>query len=101
MNVKQVWYASLKSDRLVKFYESPRILDMDAMWGVLRGMLDDEGRVPLSVEAPEEHWQLKIMRGKTYCLLPIEEIQLIHSQEFGDNERIFLSDHIRGTTSEQ
>lgn len=101
MNVKQVWYASLESDRLAKFYESPTILSMDAMWNVLRGMLDDEGRVPLVIESPLEHWELKIMRGKTYSLVPIDEIQLIHSQEFGDNERIFLSDHIRGSTSEK
>lgn len=101
MNVKQVWYMSLKSDRVAKFYESPRVLDMDAMWGVLKGMLDEEGCIPLIIEDPESHWQLKPMRGKTYCLVPIDEIDLIHSQEFGDNERIFLSDHIRGATSEQ
>lgn len=101
MNVKQVWYMSLKCDRLVKFYESPRSLSNEAMWEVLRGMADSEDRVPLIVESPEEHWELKVMRGKSYSLVPIAEIQLIHSQDFGDNERIFLSDHIRGSTSEK
>lgn len=71
------------------------------MWNILRGMLDDQDRIPLIVETPEEHWQTRTLRQKAYSLIPIREIQLIRCEEIEDNERIFLSDHIRGTTSEQ
>lgn len=84
-----------------KFYESPSAISVDAMWQTLAAMKDENGCVPLIVENPLPWWKSKEMRGKTYSLVPFDQIELISSQEFEDNERIFLTDHIRGTTSEQ
>lgn len=106
MIVKQVWSLIAIEVRqfeapLRKFYESPSVMSVDAMWRTLESIKDEKGRVPLIVDPPADWWESKQMRGKTYSLVPIDEIMLIESQEFEDNERIFLSDHIRGSTSEQ
>ncbi|MNC62443.1 hypothetical protein D3C75_1124650 [compost metagenome] len=85
----------------LKFYESPAVFTEDAMWQTLSALKGEDGCVPLVVENALPWWNTKVMRGKTYSLVPFDQIKLISSQEFEDNERIFLSDHIRGTTSEQ
>lgn len=106
MIVKQVWTAVFEDIRAItnypqKFYESPTVISEATMWQILEGMKDENGCVPLIVENPKDWWKTKEMRGKTYSLVPFSQIEWIGSQEFKDNERIFLSDHIRGTTSEQ
>lgn len=84
-----------------KFYESPTVISTDDMWTILRSMQDEDGCIPLIVERPHAWWKTKEMRGKTYSLVPFKDILWIGSEEFSDNERIFLTDHIRGSTSEQ
>lgn len=84
-----------------KFYESSTVISEATMWQILESMKDENGCVPLIVEQPKEWWKTKEMRGKTYSLVPFSQIEWIGSQEFNDNERIFLSDHIRGTANEQ
>lgn len=106
MIVKQVWTMIVEDIRAIatperKFYESPTEITVDAMWQTLSAMKDESGCVPLIIENPLPWWKSKEMRGKTYSLVPFHQIQLIASQEFEDNERIFLTDHIRGSTSEQ
>lgn len=106
MIVKQVWTMTVADIRAIapqprKFYESPTYITEESMWQVLASMTDEDGCVPLIVDIPQFWWKTKEMRGKTYSLVPFKEILLIASQEFHDNERIFLTDHIRGSTSEQ
>lgn len=106
MIVKQVWTAVFEDIRTItnypqKFYESPTEITEVTMWQILESMKDENGCVPLIVENPKGWWKTKEMRGKTYSLVPFDQIQLISSQEFDDNERIFLTDHIRGSTSER
>lgn len=106
MIVRQVWRGLFKDIRAIAgwartFYESSTVISEATMWQILESMKDENGCVPLIVERPKEWWKTKEMRGKTYSLVPFAEIEWIGSQEFEDNERIFLSDHIRGTTCEQ
>lgn len=106
MIVKQVWTMVVKNLQAItqqprKFYESPTVLSEDAMWQTLESMQDESGCVPLIIERSLSWWKTKEMRGKTYSLVPFNEIELISSHVYEDNERIFLSDHIRGSTIEQ
>lgn len=97
----QVWYLTLEDGVRRMFYRSMSLLLSDVtMWEVLRNM-EEDGKCPLLVENPLPHWETKEMRGKTYYLVPIAEIKLIDYDKPMDNNRIFLSDHIRGSTSEQ
>ena len=106
MIVKQVWTMIVTNLQAItqqprKFYESSTVFSEDAMWQTLESMQDENGCVPLIIERSLPWWNTKEMRGKTYSLVPFKEIALIGSQVYDDNERIFLSDHIRGSTIEQ
>lgn len=97
----QVWYLTPEDGIRRMFYRSMSyLLSETTMWEVLNNMQED-GKCPLLVENPLSHWAPKEMRGKTYYLVPIAEIKLIDCHKTMDNDRIFLTDHIRGSTSEQ